>query len=199
MSHLIVGLTGGLASGKSTLAGWLEEAGCTVVDADRLVADSYGADGPGTRAVGKLFGPGMLAADGSVDRARLAARVFSDNTARKRLEQAIHPLVRSHFRDIAAGHDGIVVLEATLLLESEMAPDFDIIITVEADSEKRVARATSRGLTDGEARDRIAAQGSDLMRREGADIVIDNNGDLSDLRDQTDDLIRRLRDLAGNR
>ena len=198
MSRLTVGLTGGLASGKSALSLWLAEAGCTVVDADRLVADSYRSGGPGARAVGELFGLEMLADDGSVDRLRLAERVFTDGSARTRLEQAIHPLVRNRFRRLASEHDGIVVLEATLLLEAGMASDFDIIVTVEADSERRVERAARRGLTEEEARDRIAAQGSDRMRRGGADIVIDNNGDLNDLRGQADDLIRRLRDLAEN-
>jgi len=192
MSRLAVGLTGGLASGKSTLSGWLAEAGCTVVDADRLVADFYRTDGPGTSVVKKIFGPGMLAADGSVDRVRLASRVFSDDGARKRLEREIHPLVRRHFRDVAAKEDGIVVLEATLLLEAGMASEFDIIVTVEADSESRVARAARRGLTEGEARDRIAAQGTEGMRREGATIVIENNGDLSEFRNQADALIRHL-------
>ncbi len=199
MSRLTVGLTGGLASGKSTLSGWLAEAGCTLVDADRLVADLYRPGGPGAHAVGELFGPEMLAADGSVDRARLAARVFSDDLARTRLEQAIHPLVRSHFRRVAAEHDGIVVLEATLLLEADMASDFNIIVTVEADSERRVERAAKRGLSEEEARGRIASQGTDLMRRGGADIVIANDGDLSEFRAQADGLIRRLRELSENR
>jgi dephospho-CoA kinase len=196
MSRLTVGLTGGLASGKSTLAGWLAEAGLLVVDADRLVAGFYQPGGPGARVVGDLFGPEMLADDGSVDRPRLAREVFADGIARSRLEQAIHPLVRDHFQRVAAEHDGIAVLEATLLIEAGMASDFDLVVTVEAESEKRVERAIRRGLSEEEARTRVAAQGTDLMRRGGADVVIENDGDLEDFRLQAEDLINRLQALA---
>jgi dephospho-CoA kinase len=196
MSRLTVGLTGGLASGKSTLAGWLAEAGLLVVDADRLVAEFYQPGGPGARVVGDLFGPEMLADDGSVDRPRLARQVFSDGIARTRLERAIHPLVRDHFQRVATEHDGIAVLEATLLIEAGMASDFDLLVTVEAKSETRVERAIRRGLSAEEAEARVAAQGTDLMRRGGADIVIENDGNLEDFRRQAEGLIGHLQELA---
>jgi dephospho-CoA kinase len=97
-----VGLTGGLASGKSTVAGWLRDAGFQVIDADRLVADLYRPGAAGAAAVSRLFGGAVLTPEGGVDHAALAARVFADAAARQALEQAIHPLVRRRFEEIAA-------------------------------------------------------------------------------------------------
>ncbi|HEY0783498.1 MAG TPA: dephospho-CoA kinase, partial [Thermoanaerobaculia bacterium] len=109
MSAYRVGLTGGLASGKSTVASWLRDAGFQVYDADKIVADLYRPGEPGARAVAELFGPGALKPDGSVDHRAVAARVFSDDDARRRLEAAIHPLVRKRSNEIAAAADGPVV------------------------------------------------------------------------------------------
>ena len=127
-----VGLTGGLASGKSTVARLLREAGFEVVDADRVVAELYRPGGAGTRALTTLFGPGLLKTDGSVDKARVAHLIFSDSAARQALEEAIHPLVRAHFARVAATATGPVVFEATRLVEAGYAPDFDLVVTVEA-------------------------------------------------------------------
>ena len=196
MSSLSVGLTGGLASGKSTLSTWLEESGCLVVEADRLVAELYRPGDPGARAVGELFGAEMLADDGSVDQSRLADLVFSDDVARRRLEEAIHPMVGTRFRHIAEQSDGIVVLEASQLFEAGMASDFDLIVTVEADAETRVKRAVRRGLAEKDARARIAAQGSDVISRGRADVVIENHGSLGDLRRQAGELIELLQERA---
>lgn len=196
MSALRVGLTGGLASGKSTVGGWLAEAGCEVVDSDRIVADLYRPGGPGARAVEVLFGAEVLDESGAVDRARLAGRVFSDGIARRRLEQAIHPLVHDQFVRIASAADGIAVLEVPLLVESGMADAFDVVVTVEAPPEERVARAVERGLSAEEARARIAAQVSAEMRRQAADIVIENDGDLDELRAEVETLAARLEEMA---
>jgi dephospho-CoA kinase len=108
-----VGLTGGLASGKSTVATWLRDAGFQVIDADRLVADLYRPDAPGAAAVRRLFGDGVLTPRGGVDHAALAARVFSDPAARHALEQAIHPLVRRAFEETAAPRAGPGAATAT--------------------------------------------------------------------------------------
>ena len=114
---LRVGLTGGLAGGKSTVAEWLRDAGFEVIDAfDRLVAELYRPGGEGPAAVRDLFGPEMLDADGAVDHHRLAERIFGDAAARARLEAAIHPLVRKLFVAQTANLTGVVVLEATLLI-----------------------------------------------------------------------------------
>lgn len=192
MTALRVGLTGGLASGKSTVARLLAERGATVVDADRLVAELYEPGEPGARAAAELFGAQMLDARGAVDRERLARVVFTDADARRRLERAIHPLVRERFAALARGAQGVVVLEATLLVEAGYAPGFDRVVTVEADPEARVARAVARGMSEDEARRRLLAQGEGDARRAAADTVIRNDGDLADLERRVDELWQDL-------
>lgn len=192
-----VGLTGGLASGKSTVAKWLREAGFTVVDADRLVAELYQPAQPGVAEVVALFGPEVLTEQGGVDHARLAPRVFADPEARRALEAAIHPLVRRRFTEIAETTRGIVVLEATLLVEAGYTPSFDLVVTVEAPCELRLERAVERGMSEESARARLLAQGDGEERRRAAHRVIDNSGDLARLRHQVDELIVELNRLAG--
>lgn len=196
-ARLRVGLTGGLASGKSTVAGVLSAAGFTVVDADRLVADLYRPGEPGATAVARLFGPALLDAGGAVDKSALAARVFADPAARQRLEAAIHPLVRERFAAIAeAMAGGVAVLEATLLVEAGYAPDFDLVVTVEAPEPVRIARAVERGLGDAEARARIAAQPDGVARRAAAHRTIDNRAGPELLRARAEELVDELRRLA---
>ena len=191
--RLLVGLTGGLAAGKSTVARMLAERGATVVDADRLVAELYRTGEPGAARVAELFGPDLLRADGSVDHAALSACVFADPEARRRLEAAIHPLVGLRFRELAARTGGIVVLEATLLVEAGWKDAFDLVVSVEAPPEVRLARAIARGLDEAEARRRIAAQGEGEVRRAAADRVLVNDGDAEQLRQQVDALVHELR------
>jgi dephospho-CoA kinase len=193
---LHVGLTGGIASGKSTVSGWLRDEGFQVIDADRLVAELHQPGGEGATAVRDLFGAGMLDEHGGVDHAKVAARVFSDPAARKALEAAIHPLVKKRFAEIAAQAEGVVVLEATLLVEAGYAPLFDFIITVEAPCELRLERAIARGTNPETARARLLAQGDGDERREAAHRLIDNSGDVEHLRRQVDELIGELKRLA---
>jgi dephospho-CoA kinase len=192
VSGLRLGLTGGLASGKSTVARLLAERGATVVDADRLVADLYRPGEPGAQAAAELFGPQVLDAAGAVDHGRLAEVVFTEPEARRRLERAVHPLVRERFAEIARGTEGVVALEATLLVEAGYAPDFDRVVTVEADPAVRLARAVARGMPETEARRRLAAQGEGEARRAAADTTIRNDGDLAGLERQVDALAREL-------
>lgn len=200
MSALHVGLTGGLAGGKSTVSAWLREAGFEVVDADRLVAELHQPGGAGAAAVRDLFGPEMLDEHGGVDHAKVAARVFSDAQARKDLEAAIHPLVRKRFEEIAAARSqGVVVLEATLLVEAGYAPLFDFIITVEAPCELRCERAVARGMDPEAVRARLLAQGDGEERRAAAHRLIDNSGGVEHLRRQVDELIEELNRLASQR
>ena len=197
MSALRVGLTGGLASGKSTVAGWLRDAGFLVVDADRIVADLYRPGGPGVEAVRGLFGDEAINPDGSVDHAAVGARVFSDPEARRALERVIHPLVRQRFQEIASqAKESVVVLEATLLVEAGYAPSFDLIVTIEADCEYRLKRAVERGMDEASARARLIAQGDGEIRRAAAHRAIDNSGGLEHLRHQVDELIEDLRRRA---
>jgi dephospho-CoA kinase len=199
--RLTVGLTGGLASGKSTVARWLAERGFTVVDADRLVADLYRPGQPGAEAVRRLFGDGMLDERGGVDHAKLGARVFSDPAARRELEAVIHPLVGAAFRDLLARARGIVVMEATLLVETGGADRYDVLVTVEADPELRLRRAIDRGVDAESARGRLAAQATTEARVAKADYVLWNDGSLFDLRSQVDQLAAALeaRLAAANR
>lgn len=193
MSRCLVGLTGGLASGKSTVARWLAAAGFLVADADRLVAELYLPGAPGSRAIAELFGRGALDVTGAVDKVALAERIFADPAARRQVEAAIHPLVRQRFRELAAGHAGVAIYEATLLAESGHAADFDLVVTVEAPEAVRLERAIARGMDPAQARARLAAQGDGSMRRAVAHRVLDNRGELADLRPQVDALIEELK------
>jgi dephospho-CoA kinase len=187
-SRLTVGLTGGLASGKSTVARWLGELGCTVVDADRLVADLYQPGEPGAEAVRRLFGDGVLDPRGGVDHRKLGALVFADPGARRKLEAAIHPLVGQRSLEILAAARGIVVMEATLLVETGGADRYDVLVTVEADPELRLRRAIERGVDPESARARLAAQATPAQRIARADHVLWNEGSLDHLRAQVERL-----------
>lgn len=204
MKPYLVGLTGGLASGKSTVAGWLRDAGLQVVDADQLVADLYRPRAAGAAAVRDLFGASVLTPEGGVDHRALADEVFGDPAARRTLEQAIHPLVRRRFEEIAAAAGAapaprpVVVLEATLLVEAGYSPGFDLIVTVEAAPETRLRRAVARGLREDEARARLAAQGDGERRRQGAHRVLANDGDPAALRRQVDALLEEIADRAAH-
>jgi dephospho-CoA kinase len=206
---LRVGLTGGLASGKSTVAGWLRDAGFEVIDADRLVAELYRPGGAGAAAARRLFGDGVLTPEGGADHVALAARVFSDPAGRRALEQAIHPLVRRRFEELAAAAaaeqrparpaPAVIVLEATLLVEAGYGPGFDLIVTLEGDPQVRLRRAVARGLDEAAARARLAAQGDGARRRRGAHRVIENDGTLADLRRQIEALIAEIRHAAARK
>ncbi|HEY0513420.1 MAG TPA: dephospho-CoA kinase [Thermoanaerobaculia bacterium] len=196
---LRIGLTGGLGSGKSTVAGWLRDAGFEVIDADRIVVELYQPGGEGAAAVRDLFGPEMLDERGAVDHAKVAARVFQDAKSRAALEAAIHPLVRKRFQELTANAQGVVVLEATLLVEAGYAPGFQLIVSVEAPCELRLERAVARGMNEDSARARLLAQGDGEGRREAAHRMIDNSGDLEHLRRQVDELIGELKRLAAER
>lgn len=199
MATLRVGLTGGLASGKSTVARQLAEAGFEVVDADLLVAALYRPGGAGSAAAAALFGDEVLAADGSLDKVATARRIFRDQEARQRLEAAIHPLVRRRFAEIADQCTGIVVLEATKLIEAGYAPDFDLVVTVEAPEAERLRRAVDRGLSPDEAQARIEAQAEGPTRRGNAGWVIENDQGLGELRRRVDALIAEIRQRESRR
>jgi len=192
---LLVGLTGGLASGKSTVAGLLAKAGCHVVDADELVAELYAPGQAGAREIAGIAGGDVLTAEGAVDRPALAEKLFADSELRDAVESAIHPLVRQRFEEIAdTSQAEIVVLEATLLVEAGYPPDFDLVVSVEAPLAARLARAVERGLTEAQARARLEAQGTGEDRRRGSDIELDNSGSLHDLEGAVGWLMTRLED-----
>ncbi len=193
---LLVGLTGGLASGKSTVARLLRERGCEVHDADELVAELYRPGAAGAVAVAEVAGDGVLDEAGGVDHAALAARLFDDDELRAAIEAAVHPLVRRSFEERVGDSEAeIVVLEGTLLVEAGYGELLDTVVTVEADPATRLARAVARGLTEDQARARLRAQGDGATRRAGADRRIDNDGSLADLERAVDRLVVELRPL----
>lgn len=202
-----VGLTGGLASGKSTVARQLAAAGFEVVDADAVVSELYAPGQPGARAVAAMFGAKYLSKGGGVDKPRLARLAFTDDQARAKLEAAIHPLVRAFFSrlgtaaanpaDRTPARSQPIVLEATRLVEAGYAPDFDLIVTVEARPETRLERAVARGLPREEALRRLAAQGDGIERRAAAHRVIENDGTPEELRAQVDALVAEIGRRSG--
>ena len=176
---LRVGLTGGIGSGKSTVAARLVERGAVLVDSDRLARDVVAQGTPGLAAVVDAFGPDVLAADGTLDRPALAAVVFDDPAARARLNGIVHPLVRQRSAELIAAvpEDSIVVQDIPLLVEGGMAARFPLVVVVHADASVRVRRLVEqRGMPEADARARIAAQADDAARRAVADVWLDNSG-----------------------
>lgn len=178
-----VGLTGGIGSGKSEVARRLVAHGAVLVDADEVAREVVAPGTPGLAAVVAEFGPAVLAADGSLDRERLAARVFADGAARERLNAIVHPLVRAETgrRFAAAPADAVLVNDVPLLVETGLAPAYDVVVVVEAPLEIRLARLAKRGMGAADAAARIAAQASDEERRAVADVILTNDGTLADL------------------
>ena len=183
---IVIAVTGGIGSGKSTVSSALRDRGAVVADSDVLAREVVAPGTPGLAAIAAAFGPTVLAADGALDRAALAAVVFADPAARKRLEQITHPLVRGRFEDIrrAAPADAIVVNDIPLLTTLDVAASFHLVIGVCADAEVRVARLVGRGLAEADARARIGAQLTDAQRAPLCDVMLTNDGDRAELTEQ---------------
>ncbi|WP_026422248.1 dephospho-CoA kinase [Actinokineospora inagensis] len=176
---LRVGLTGGIGSGKSTVAGRLAGHGAVVVDSDRVAREVVEPGTPGLAAVVAEFGPGVLTGDGALDRPALAKIVFSDDAARQRLNALVHPLVRERAAELVAEApaDAIVVHDVPLLVENGMGALYHLVVIVDTPVDERVRRlVTSRGLTESDARARVAAQADDDARRAVGDIWLSNAG-----------------------
>jgi dephospho-CoA kinase len=183
---LRIGLTGGIGSGKSTVSALLAAHGAVIVDADRIAREVVEPGTPGLERITEAFGDGVLEADGSLDRAALAAIVFADPDARRQLDGIVHPLVRARAREMAAAAppDAVVVHDVPLLVETGQASSYDLVLVVEADPATRVSRLVQRGLTAEDARARIEAQASDDQRRAVADVVLHNGGTPEQLAEQ---------------
>ena len=189
-----VALTGGIASGKSMVATELAARGAIVIDADVLAREVVE---PGTSALAAIidrFGAELLS-DGRLDRALLAEIVFADPLARRDLERIVHPAVRARAAELerAAGAAAVVVHVIPLLVETSQQEDFDLVVTVDVDHETQIQRLMARnGFTRAEAESRIAAQASREDRRIAADVVLDNTGSVTQLREQVDALWAEL-------
>jgi dephospho-CoA kinase len=199
---LRVGLTGGIGSGKSAVSGRLAALGAVVIDGDKVARAVVEPGTAGLAGIVEIFGPGVLRADGSLDRAKLAGIVFSDEAARGKLNAITHPLIHEHIRAdeaaavTAGGPDTLIVHDIPLLAEGQRAADFDLVIVVDVPAELQVSRLAGRGLPEDQARARMAAQATREQRLAIADIVIDNSGTLEDLDRRVTEVWAEL--LSGN-
>jgi dephospho-CoA kinase len=188
---LTIGLTGGIGAGKSEVARLLTTYGAVLIDADRIAREVVEPGTAGLAEVVARFGPEVLTADGALDRAAMASRVFGDEEARRRLEAVVHPLVAQRTQELLASvpADAVVVHDVPLLVEKGYAASYDMVVVVEAPEDLRVARLVEhRGFSPDDARARIAAQASSAERIAAADVVIDNSGTLGDLEAQVAEL-----------
>jgi dephospho-CoA kinase len=197
----IIGLTGGIGSGKSTVSAMLRELGAAVVDADAGARAVVEPGQPGLAEIGEAFGPDVLRPDGSLDREKVAALVFSDPEARARLDAITHPRVREWMAErvqeaVAAGSE-LVVLDVPLMYESGLEGGVESVIVVWASPETQVSRAVERGMTEADARARVAAQMPIDEKRARADHVVDNSGSPEDTRRQVERLWAELRGAPG--
>ena len=181
-----VGLTGGIASGKSLVAAELAARGAIVIDADVLAREVVEPGTPALARIVERFGPQILR-DGQLDRSRLGEIVFADQAAREDLERIVHPAVRARAAELerAADPDAVVVHVIPLLVETDQQQDFDLVVTVDVDHETQIQRLISRnGYSYAAAESRTAAQVSREDRRTASDVVLDNTGNVAQLRAQ---------------
>ncbi|MDO8307869.1 MAG: dephospho-CoA kinase [Actinomycetota bacterium] len=197
-----IGLTGGVGSGKSTVADLLAGHGAVIVDADQIARDIVEPGGPALAELVTEFGPRILREDGSLNRGELAALAFSDSRATQRLNEIMHPLIaaESRRRMQAAGDTPVVVYDMPLLVETGQQDLVDLVVVVDVPEEVQVARAVGlRGMDETDVRRRIEAQASREERLAAADVVIDNSGELAVTREQVEALWRRALASAASR
>jgi dephospho-CoA kinase len=199
---LLVGLTGGIASGKSTVSAMLAERGAQIIDADHIARQIVM---PGTRAWCRIrdhFGPGVLHPDGQIDRQALADIVFADKAKLTVLNEITHPEIFARIADRLEAHhdqDVVVVLDAALLIEAGLAEGVDVVIVTHSPREIQVERLAAKGLAERDAASRIAAQLEPEQRLARADIVIDNSGSLEALGRRVDEVWEQLERLLSER
>lgn len=199
--RLIVGLTGGIGSGKTTVARLLARRGAFVVEADEVAREVVAPGSVGLQRLVAAFGAQILRSDGSLDRQRLAGIAFADPGCRARLNAITHPLIAARTAELfaAAPPQTILVHDVALLVELGLAGGYDVVVVVDCPDEVRVQRLVARGLTEADARARIAAQSSRDERLAAADIVIDNGGDEAALRARVATLWDQLTQLQASR
>jgi len=189
---LLVGLTGGIGSGKSTVARLLEKRGAVVFDADLLAREAVEPGTPGHAAVMERFGADVLAPGGELDREALASIVFADPAARRDLEQIVHPEVRRLFAEGSEAYrdtDRVVVFSAPLLVETGMHTAFEVLVVVSATVATQIERLMrQRGMSEPSIRARIDAQAPLEDKAAAADVLVDNEGSLDELESQVEQL-----------
>ena len=195
----LIGLTGGIAAGKSTVAKRWAEHGALEIDADQVARDVVE---PGTVGLGRVveaFGSDVLTADGELNRKRLAMQIFSDAGKRELLNSILHPLIKERTRQLLSElpAESIVVYNVPLLVEAAVDHPFDLVVTVEAPEEEQLRRLVeTRGLTESEARSRISAQAKPIERAARADRILNSNQDINLLLRDTDALWREILKLS---
>ena len=197
---LKVGLTGGIGAGKSEVSRLLVECGAVLVDSDAIAREVVAPGTPGLAEVVAAFGTEVLAPDGSLDRPRLGAIVFADADRRAQLNAIVHPRVRERAAELeaAAPPDAVVVHDVPLLVENDLAPLYDLVIVVDVPPATQLDRLVRlRGMSEADARARMAAQATREERRAVADIVIDNDVPLERLRHTVHEIWADLRRRAG--
>jgi dephospho-CoA kinase len=189
---MLIALTGGIGSGKSTVAKRFVELGATEVDADLLAREVVQPGTRGLAEVAEAFGSDLITPSGELNRALLATRAFSSPEARAKLESILHPKIQKLSRERIAQSPGHVVYTIPLLVETASKLPFDKVVTISCPIELRVQRLIARGLQEQDARARIAAQASDDQREELADFVIDSDCSLDELTSRADDVWKRI-------
>ena len=195
----LIGLTGGIAAGKSTVARRLVELGAIEIDADLLARQAVERGSLGLRKIVETWGAELLTEDGELDRAALAKIVFANEDERSKLEHIVHPRVRALAKEALArqAKGSIVIYSVPLLVEANVELPFDLVITVEAPEEEQIRRMVqSRGMTAEQAVARIKAQASPAQRANRADIILNSNQSLGRLNDDVEQLWGRISTLA---
>lgn len=198
----LVGLTGGIAAGKSTVAKRLVDLGAIEVDADLLAKEAVAAGSEGLKAIVAKWGLGILGEDGELDRAAMAKIIFEDPKQRDLLEDIVHPAVAARSREmiLSAGEDSIVIYNVPLLVEANVQLPFDLVVTVEAPQESQIERMIRhRGMTRDEAAARIRAQATPAQRAARADVILNSNQSLGRLMDDTEELWSTLTTAAAKK
>jgi len=201
----LIALTGGIASGKSTIATRLADHGAVVVDADAIVRDVQQPGSAVLDEIARAFGADVIRPDGSLDRAGLGSRVFGDDDAIARLNRIVHPAVRSESQRrfdeaFAADPHAVVVYDVPLLVEARVDDPWELIVVAQAPADVRLRRLVDlRGLSETDAAARVASQVDDAARLAVADVVIDTTGTIDDTLRQVDELWTRLPDLIAQK
>ncbi|PKK13546.1 dephospho-CoA kinase [Thermomonospora sp. CIF 1] len=196
---LRVGLTGGIGSGKSEVSARLAARGALIIDADKIAREVVAPGTPGLAAVVAEFGEEVLLPDGSMDREKVGSIVFADAERRAALNAIVHPLVGQRMEELvaAAPRDAIVVYDVPLLVENGLAEMYDVVVVVDVPVQTQIERLTTRrGMSESDARARIAAQASREQRLAVADHVIDNSGTLQELEERVEALWAELTERA---
>lgn len=197
---LVVGVTGGLGSGKSTLCRLLAERGLAVIDADRVAREVAAPGSPVVAELARAFGGDVVLPDGRLDRAAVAARALADPAAQARLNAILHPPIRARLRAeverLGRAGEAAVVVEAALILEGGHRPFYDLLVVVVAPEAEKVRRATERGMSTEEARRRLALLWPDERKAAAADRIVRNDGTLAELAAEADRLAAEIRAAA---